>query len=350
MAAGSDEQRISATDLEAFCVAALTKIGASDEAARVTAASLIDADLRGLEFHGVVARLPEYYGRAKAGGTLPSAEVQVVSDDGPTAVLDAGGGLGQVAAMAAVDTALERAGRYGLGAVAVRNSNHLGAVGYYTRKIAEAGAVGFAVSGSQSRIAPWGGAEPLLGTNPWSWGFPARDRPPVVIDVSNGVVILPQITNRAARNEPIPEGWGLDERGLPTTDGNAVVSQTPMGEAKGNALTFAMEILTSVFTGAAFSWNIPSGGAVDTPQQVGHFVLAMSLARFTAPDEFAERLESLLVKAEQSRPVEGGPPVRIPGTRGDGIAAERRTQGIPLAGRREPLDRIAAELGIDPLP
>ena len=336
-------------DLQSFCVVALEAVGAPRGSAETVAASLIDADLRGLDSHGVVARLPGYVARVHAGGIVPGAEVVTVRGDaGPVALLDGGDGFGQVAGVAATQLALELANGNGVGIVAVRGSNHLGALGYYTRMLAAAGAVGHAASGGGPRIAPWGGAEPLLATNPWSFAFPATDRPPMVVDVSNGVVLTGQVDGPAAAGGRIPLGWALDQSGLPTEDAaaGAAGSLLPFGGAKGAALTLALEALVSVLTGAAFSRHVPSLADPTQPQRLGHLFMALPVESFQSKQEFHDRMEQLLQWVETSRPVEGGPTVRVPGMRGEATAGERRRSGIPLSGRRIALDQLADELGI----
>jgi LDH2 family malate/lactate/ureidoglycolate dehydrogenase len=344
---------VTSDDLERFCVAALESVGASSGAAATVAAALVDADLRGLDSHGVVARLPGYVARCRSGGIVVDAQVERVQDDGgPVAVVDGHDGFGQVVAAAAVEVAQNLAREHGVGLVAARGSNHLGAVGYYTRLMAERGFVGFVVSGGGPRIAPWGGAEPLLATNPWSFAFPVADRAPLVVDVSNGAVLTGSVDDAAARGERIPLDWALDAQGRPTEVAaeGAAGSLLAFGGAKGTALTLALEMLASVVTGGAFSRQVPSIADPTRPQQLGHLFLALEVGRFMPPEEMRARAAQLVDWITGSRPVEGGPPVRAPGDRGAATASERSRAGVPLLGRREPLDELAAELGIEQLP
>lgn len=346
---------VSAGELHRFCVAALEAVGAPTTAAVAVAESLVDADLRGLDSHGVVARLPGYVARCRSGGILVDAHPELVRVDGgpvAVAVVDGHDGFGQVVAASAVEVAGRLAGEHGLGLVAVRGSNHLGAVGYYSRLLAEQGLVSLVVTGGGPRIAPWGGAEPLLATNPWSFAFPVEGRHPLVVDVSNGVVLTGSVDDPAARNEKIPLGWALDARGVPTEDAaaGAAGSLLAFGGAKGTALTFALELLASVVTGAAFSKQVPSLADPTRPQRLGHVFLALDAGRILAPAEASARARQLVDWALESRPVEGGAPVRVPGDRGEATALLRTEDGVPLRGRREPLDRLAAELTIEPLP
>ncbi|HET8614085.1 MAG TPA: Ldh family oxidoreductase, partial [Actinomycetales bacterium] len=254
-------QQVPASALEAFCREVLLRVGAPSPAAEVVAESLVDADLRGLDSHGVVARLPAYVQRVQKGGIVADAVVtRVDAGDGPVGVLDGADGFGQVAADAASALAERFARDHGVGVVSVRRSNHLGALGYYARRTAERGLVAYAASGGGPRIAPWGGAEPLLATNPWSYGFPVTGRSPMVVDVSNGVVLTGAVDGPAARGESIPLGWALDAAGRPTEDASAGAagSLLAFGGVKGTSLTLALEALVSCFTGAASGPEVPS--------------------------------------------------------------------------------------------
>jgi LDH2 family malate/lactate/ureidoglycolate dehydrogenase len=343
---------VSWTSLQAFCVRTLEAVGATAGEASVVSDSLVDADLRGLDSHGVVARLPSYVARVEAGGITTGVTPRIVSDHGTVIVVDAGHTFGQVAARAACEVALERADQRGMAAVAVRDSNHLGALGYWTRMLADRGMVGFAVSGAAPRIAPWGGAAPLLSTNPWSFGFPpAGGRPPVIVDVSGGVVLSGALETALEAGERIPHGWALDADGKPTNDPASAIagSMLPFGDAKGAALLLSMELIGSVLTGAAYSRHVPPLDALGQPQLLGQLFLAMSVERFMPLEQFEARADELLGWIESSPPREGFTKVRVPGARGQHQLEERRERGIPGGRRLDGLHQLAGRLGIESL-
>ena len=340
---------IAADDLRRFCEEALVALDVPRDHASIVAESLVDADLRGLDAHGVPARLPNYVGRLRGGGIVPRATFEVVADLGAVATLDAGDGFGQVAAKMAMELAIERAGVHGIGVVGTRRSNHLGAVGYWTRLAPESGMVGFAVSGAASRIAAWGGTTPLLSTNPWSFAYPTGSgRPPMVVDVANGAVLGGALVKAKKAGEKLPLGWALDPEGRPTEDPDAALagSLLPFGGAKGGALNLAMEVLGSVVTGAAYSRDIPDLSELDKPQRLGHLFLALPVADFQPLDEFTSNLDELLGWIDGDAPAEGFDEVRIPGERGERLRQQRLADGIPLGARVEPLNSLAEDLGI----
>lgn len=341
--------RADAADLQAFCVRVLEALGASSSDARIVADSLVDADLRGLDDHGVPARLPNYVARLRAGGIVPDGSRRVVADAGAVIGFDAGDGFGQVAAREGMQVAMDRAQLHGIGIVGVHRSNHLGALSYWTRMATQAGTVGFAVSGAAARIAPWGGAEPLLGTNPWSVGFPtAGDAPPFVVDVSNGAVLSGELVRADEAGEQIPVGWALDQDGRPTRSPKSgmIGSMLPFGGAKGAALTLALEVLASVFTGAAFSRHVPDLNDLEQPQRLGHVFAALPVDAFVTADAFTSRLEELLGWIEHSKPAEGVGEVRIPGVRGERTRERRLAEGIPMSGRTAALWALAGDVGV----
>lgn len=346
----STESTVRPDDLERFSREVLVSLGARPADAELVSAALVDADLRGLDSHGVLARLPGYAQRLREGGIRPDAELHEVQRSESVVVLDNGGGFGQVAAVAAGEAAAALAAERGVGVAAVRNSNHLGAVGYFTRVMTERfGVVALAATGGGPRIAPWAGAEPLLATNPWSMAFPAEPgHPAVVVDVSNGAVLTGSVDEPATADGSIPPGWALDSEGRPTTDARAGAagSLLPFGGAKGAALTFGLEILASVLTGAAFSKQVPSLADPTRTQQLGHLFLALDVGSFLDPAEFRQRLGLLLSWVEGSRPVPGSSEVRVPGVRGARTADVRRRDGVPTGEHWARILELADECGL----
>ncbi len=342
---------VSAADLRAYTERVLTALDVPAAHATIVADSLVDADLRGVDTHGVAARLPNYVARVRNGGINPRANIDVVSDLGAISVLDADDAFGQIAAKQATDTAIARAADHGVGIVAVRKSNHIGVMGYWTRMMADAGMAGYGVSGAAPGIAPWGGTEKLLGSNPWSWAFPVANHSPVVVDISNGVVIYGKVRGAAQQGKPIPEGWALDPDGQPTTDAQAGVdgSLLPFGGAKGAALTLGLEILASILPGASYSKQVPELFEPEHPQRLGHFFMALKVDAFMPLDEFEKRTAEFIDWVESSKPATGVEQVRTPGQRGEQVFAERSRDGLPMAGRAA-LDKVADDLGVEGLP
>lgn len=305
-------------------------VGVPADDARVVANTLLFADVRAIDTHGA-ARLPVYVERIEGGGTRPVTEFAVLADHGAIVTLDAGDGLGQVAASKAMGLALDRAAKHGIAITTVKRSNHLGVLAYYAEMALEHDMIGLAVSGVASTLAAFGGSSPVLGSNPWAIAVPGREHGPLVVDMAQGVTITPHLRSAIAAGEDIPEGWAVDESGAPTTDPAAALMGAilPFGGHKGYALTLALEVLGSILPGAAFSTDIPDyQSGVTTPKRLGHLFLSLRIDRFMETSDFEARVDDLLARVKGS----GRPGVvRVPGERGRRAEQERRRDGVPVS-------------------
>jgi LDH2 family malate/lactate/ureidoglycolate dehydrogenase len=337
-------------DLFRFYVACFEGLGLAPAAADAVAAGLLDADLSATDTHGI-HRLPIYAERIRTGGIAVDAEVDVVRDDGSTVLLDGNHGPGQVAATKAMQLAIERAERHGIAAVAVRRSNHLGTLAYYSKMALSHSQIGFAVTGVASSIAPWGASEALLGSNPWSWAIPARRHPPIVVDQANGIVTS-TVTRNPDSGDAIPEGVAIDSEGRPATTKRAALggSLLPIGGHKGYGLTLVLEVLASVLPGAAYSYQVAKFDEPGRPKSIGHFMMAIDIARFDAVQSFTDRIDDLLDHLLAAHHGEEQPGARIPGEHSAASEVERRARGVPIsAGNLERALAVAESLGVPPL-
>ena len=173
--------------------------------------------------------MPVYAERLRTGVLNPRPRPQVVRRDGALALVDGDSGPGQVAAVLATDLSIELAREHGVGIVSVRRSGHYGAAGYYAIRAAEAGLVGMSMTNTEPLVIPYGGAGAALGTNPIAFAAPT---PTGVfnLDMATSQVAMNKVFNARTEGRAIPEGWGVDERGEPTTDPNAAVFGVPLGE------------------------------------------------------------------------------------------------------------------------
>lgn len=348
----TDRLRFAAAELEQFAAAVLARLGLPAADAALTARALVQADLEGVETHGL-GRLPNYVARLRKGLINPAPRMEFVRRMGATALLDAGNGMGQVAAARAMQEAIALARTCGAGWVGVRNSNHFGAASFYCSMAVEAGMIGFAFSNSPPGMAPWGGRVAYLGTNPIGIGVPAGTAVPVGIDLATSTAARGQVIKAAREGRPIPPGWAVDRDGRPTEDPAAALEGAllPMAGAKGYALALAVEILCGVLTGAGVGPEIPSFfDNWDQPSNVGHFLGAINVAAFMAPEQFAARVDHLVGDLKQVPPAAGHSGVLIPGERRAREARQRREQGVLLnPAVVEQLAGIARELGLPPL-
>jgi L-2-hydroxycarboxylate dehydrogenase (NAD+) len=250
-------------DVGPFPVAALTDLvgrllaaaGATPDEAALVAEHVVDAEARENRSQGLI-RIPPYVSWARSGKIKSGAPLTIERDSGSVLVVDGHHGWGHVTALRAMERCVERARQTGACFAVVRGANHLGRLGYFVERAAAQGFIGI-ISGSGnpsgSWVAPWGGIEPLFGTNPIAIGFPRHDGPPVIVDVSTtqgarGNVLLAQKTGQS-----LPEGWAFDAEGHPTRDPAKALpprgTLAPLGGHKGYTLAIAVEILCGVLAG-----------------------------------------------------------------------------------------------------
>lgn len=343
--------RVTAEALRSFVAGMLGACGVPADDAATTARILVEADLRGVHSHGVLGLLV-YVKRLRAGGMAPKASVTVVADHGAAILLDGGNGLGQVVGATAMERAIARARDTGVALVGVRNSNHLGMNGAYAMMALPHDMIGFVTNaGSGNLLAPWGGVEPLLGTNPIALAVPAGEEPPPVLDMAMSQVSKGKITLAAARGETtIPPEWALNKRGEPTTDTKEAMEGllVPIGAYKGAGLSFMTGLLAGVWVGGHFGRDVRHlFGPPEIPQQTGHLMAAARVDAFMEPAEFKQRVDAAIREMRSSARAAGVEEILAPGERGHWLAAQRRAAGIPLdveVARK--LQALADEIGL----
>lgn len=321
---------VSPEDLFEFSKVALIRAGVPEEDAAIVADALVAANLRGIDSHGVV-RLYSYVERIRRGLINPSAKPQVVRDFNAVALVDGNNGLGYVAAVYASDIAVEKAKKYGVGVVGVRNSSHFGMAAYYGMRIAKRKMIGIVMSNAPPAMAPWGGKVARLGTNPICMAFPSREEP-IVLDMALSVVARGKIRLAALKGEKIPEGWAFDEEGRPTTDPQAALKGTlaPIGGPKGYGLAVAVDILSGVLTGSAYSIYVKALDDYSGPSGTGFFVEAIDVQAFRPFEEYLEDLENFVKIIKETPKASGVSEIYLPGEIEGNISKQRLRDGIPL--------------------
>lgn len=319
--------------LRAFAEAVLATYGVPEGHARTTALRMLDADVRGMDGHGIF-RLAQYALRLEAGGYNVQPDIRAVRETPVSALIDGDNGLGQVVVTHAAEVAMEKAEESGLAWVGVRGSNHAGAAGVYAALGLERGLIGLYLAvGSSNHLPPWGGIDPLLSTNPIAVAIPAGDEAPVVLDMATTVVSYGRIKVAAERGEAMPEGWMVDRTGAPITDparsGEGFL--LPIGGYKGYGLGLVVGLLAGVLNGAAFGSDVVNFTQDhETPPNTGQTVVMVRPDLFRPAEEFRAEMDQRIRELRGSTPMEGHPPVRVPGDRAPQRQAEAEEEGVAV--------------------
>lgn len=338
-----------AHQLEEFSRKVFVALGIPEEDAKVSAHILAQADLRGIDSHGV-ARLAIYAKRLKLGLINKHPNIKIVHEKAGGAIIDGDNGLGQVVTHKAMTLCLNKAKENSVAAVGVRNSNHFGIGAYYAMMALEEDMIGIVATNTSPLMAPFGGKEPLLGTNPIAMAVPAGEEYPVVLDMATSLVPRGKIEIYARKGEKLPLGWAIDADGRPTQDPAEALKGTllPMGGPKGYGLSMMVDLFAGVLSGAAVGGNIGSlFGNMDRPQNVGHFMMAIDVGSFRPIDEFKAAMDEYICTVKQSTPAEGVKEIFLPGEIEFIKTKERIEQGVPLNPVVvENLLTLARELGL----
>lgn len=343
----------SASNLEAFLTSALTALGVPDRDAQTVAGLMTRADLLGYDTHGAF-RLRQYVNRLRDGGNNAVPNVHTVVDNPSMAVVDGDNGLGHLAMHRAAEIAIEKAAENGIGWVGVRNGNHAGPASLYVNMVAEADMIGLVGAvGSANHVAPFGGMDLLLGTNPLAIAIPAGTSAPFVLDMATTTAAAGKIKVLAQRGEQMPEGWMVDREGQPLTDPSRQSEGLllPIGGAKGYGLAMAIGLLAGTLNGAAFGKDVVNfTKETSTPTNTGQFLAAISLSAFGDVEAFKASADRIFAEMRAAQTLPGHDPVRIPGEERPAIRDQRLRDGIPLhANLVKVLGDIAQELNISAL-
>jgi LDH2 family malate/lactate/ureidoglycolate dehydrogenase len=245
-----------------------------------------------------------------------------------------------------MDAAITMTRKYGMGAVAVRNSSHFGGAGYFSERAAKQGLIGFAFTNASPAIAPTGSKEALFGTNPIGAAFPLPDADPIVMDMATSIVARSRVRAMLALGQKtIPEGWALDPDGKPTNDPAIAVkgSVLPIGGAKGYALSMMVELLCSALSDGEPGFQVTYENVVKRPSTISQFFFAMNPEGFAGLEPYKKRAGFIAAKAKGAKPIEGGAPPRLPGERSGEIDKKNRAEGMAMFDNLRHALRVVAD-------
>jgi LDH2 family malate/lactate/ureidoglycolate dehydrogenase len=313
--------------------------------AEIVAASLVAANLRGVDSHGIQL-LTFYVDQLLAGEMDAGAEGRVVSESGCCLLFDGQNGIGQWIAETCCDHAIRIAGQNGVALVTVRESNHFGACAWWAEKMRDAGLIGIVMCNASPIVPPWQAKEGRFGTNPICMAVPG----PWLLDMATTTVAAGKVFKAFINHQPeIPAGWAFNAEGVPTTNtGEAYHGMLmPLGGYKGSGLGFLVEILCAVLSGGAMSNEVGGirfrGKLVRTSQMF----LAIDVARYMPLPEFTARMEHLVALVKSAAPAPGYDEVLVAGDPEWRTEAERLRNGIPISdGNWETLVKTAARVKV----
>lgn len=344
----NDVLKVRAEKLKDFCREVLIKAELSPENAEIVSDSLVKANLRGVDSHGVM-RLGIYVKRMRMGLIVTQPEMRLTRTAPATAILDGGNGPGQLVALRAMDEAIPIAKEAGVGFVAIKNSNHFGTAAYFAMRALEDDMIGLALTHAEADMIPFGGKKPVLGTNPLAIAVPAKDELPIVLDMATSGVAMGKVMVAAQEGREIPEDWAVDTEGNPITDPKKARAVRPLGGSKGYGLAVIIDILSALLTGSAFGVHINRMyDNFSEPQAIGHFVGAIDIASYLPADEFKQRVDQMIREIKSIPPAEEFDEVFLPGEPEARTERERLKHGIPLSQELyAELEELGSELGIE---
>jgi LDH2 family malate/lactate/ureidoglycolate dehydrogenase len=330
-----------------FARSILEAVKVPREATTLVAESLVAANLRGVDSHGV--QLLIWYTQQIQDANIDVATAgDIASENGSCMVYDGKNGLGQVISNACCDHAIRLGRAHGLGMVTARNSSQFGASAWWAQKLAAAGLIGIVTCNATPLVAAWQGRDKILGTNPICMAVPGLDT--FLLDMATTTVALNRIHKAIlSGDKEIPPGWAMDAEGNPTTDPKVALEGLPMplGGYKGTGLALMVEVLCAVLSGGAMMGGVGGLRVKNRPMRVSHFFLAIDPARFLPMDQFQTRMQEMRDTVKGSRPAEGFNEVLIAGDPEWRTDAERRRDGVPVArGIWQQLSLLAESLNV----
>ncbi len=346
-------------DLKNFVKEVFVKLNVSEEGAKVIADVLVEADMRGVESHGV-ARLKRYVDGIKKGIMVADAKPTILKETPVSIVADGNGGMGQVIAHEITKKCIEKAKSNYMCFASIRNSNHYGIAGYYVLMALKENMIGISMTNSAPLVVPTFGKNALLGTNPISIGVPANKKYPFLLDMATSTVPRGKLEVYARKESKIPKVWATDETGKPTDDPQRVLTNLlerrgggllPLGGGeeltgghKGYGLSMVVEIFSGILSGGAFASMVY--GKKGKPAEVSHFIGVINPEAFDGLNNIKDNIDKLQDMMKSSEKAEGKDRIYIAGEK-EYELTEKHTENVPVQDKvYDTMKEIAEELSI----
>jgi len=336
--------------LRRLCTLIQIGFGIPESDAKIVSDCLVEANLMGLDTHGVI-RLKPYMDRIKAGGNNPIPNIRIVKDNVCTALIDADNALGPVGGKQAMELAIEKANSTGIGVVVIKNCNHYGPAGYYARMALKHEMIGVSMTNVLASMPPTGGAEAYIGNNAYSIAFPAKDEPPVVVDGATSLASWGKVFLCAQEGKELPDGCYVDSDGNLTVKPQDVInggSLLPFAGYKGYGIAVAIELLTGMLADSSLDHEILHPyKELAKPGMNTFFMSAICISDFTAPEKFKARMDEWIRSVRSIHKSEGVDRIWLPGEKEFVARNQRLTDGIPLNTKMTgELEALATEIGV----
>ena len=330
-----------------FMTAAFVKLGLPEEEARLCSDVLMESDRRGIESHGCNRFKPIYVDRIKAGILNPVTRIDILKETPTTAVLDANDGMGMVASKKAMDMCIEKAHKYGMGMVAVRNSSHYGIAGYWAGLAAKENMIGITGTNARPSVAPTFGVEPMMGTNPLTFVMPTDEEFPFIFDCATSIVQNGKIEYYARIGHDTPEGTVVASDGSALTDSEQILKEIRAGRAalaplggigdalggyKGYGFTTIVEILSAALQSGLFMKDLEGkdeDGKI-RPYHLGHFFIAIDTEAFMGAEAFKKTAGDILRGLRNSKKAPGQERIYTAGEKEHEVWMYRKDKGVPI--------------------
>lgn len=351
--------QIAVHTIKAQIASVLTAWGMPADHVATTADLMVEADIRGIDSHGI-GMLPQYHDRRKDGRIIVPGEIRVLKDLPAMTFIDAGHALGHVPAKMAMQSAIAKCKDMGVAVGVVKDSNHFGAAGVYSTMALDEGLIGICMTGtSQRSIVPPRAREPMYSTNPIAMAAPAKRNPDFSLDMATSTVAVGKLNIYRRAGKEMPVGWALKEDGTPETNAEAAFYSTPKrmtplggtqdgGSHKGYGLAIMVDILCSVLSGSFFGGHDLKTGKPGDFINVGSFFLAIDPVFFRGePGAFEADMDALIDQMHGITPMDPAQPVLVPGEPEEAARAVRMAEGVPMTDTLfGEVKRVAEESGV----
>jgi LDH2 family malate/lactate/ureidoglycolate dehydrogenase len=332
-------------DLERFSKEVFQKIGFSKEHAQIISNSLVLANLRGVDSHGVV-RIQYYTEGVKKGLINPNPKIKTLKNENFFSIIDGDKTLGYIPATLATSLVISKAKEHGIGLVGVINLRHVGMLANYIKKVVNEKLFGLAIANASPNIGLHGFKKPVVGTNPLAIGFPVDGSKSIILDMAMSVVAKGKLLLASKKEIEIPKGWALNERGEDTTNPNEAIKGMllPIGGYKGFGLALAIDIICGIILGGVYGLKMERTWF----SQGGFLISALRIDLARSYDEYLREIKEY-IKEVKATPVSEGVKVMFPNEIEEEITRRRIKEGIPVEDETfEEFVRLAKEYGISP--